>query len=181
MSSIVSRVVSYPIRAGRRSPAFRVALLAALGLAATTSACAGQRAAAPLMMASVGDDASVTAVFRALLDDVIGDSADKICLSIAPSRSTSKADDTDPSPAVLRALRNRSQTTVLPRSECAADERNFGNPRGLLRLRDVSRLDQQTLIAHADAVGDHTARYECIVPYPAASNTRSHCRILSRD
>jgi hypothetical protein len=133
------------------------------------------------MMASMGDDASVTAAFRALLDDVIGDSADKICLSIAPSRATSAADDADPSPGVLRALRGRSQTTVLPRSECAADERNFGNARGLLRLRDVSRLDQQTLVAHADAVGDHTAHYECTIPYPASPNTHPRCRILSRD
>ena len=130
------------------------------------------------MMASVGDETAVTLAFRALLDDVIGDSADKICLSIA---STGSAEDADPSPVVLRALRSRGEPTVLPRSACAADERNFGNPRGLLRLRDVARADEQTLIAHADAVGDHTAHYECRIPYPVTGAKRSHCRIISRD
>lgn len=164
----MTRIASLPARA---------ALVATIALTALTSACAAQRAGTPLMMASVGDDAAVTLAFRALLDDVIGDSADKICLSIAGAGG----DDADPSPGVLKALRGRTETTVLPRSTCAADERNFGNPRGLLRLHDVSRVDQQTLIAHADAVGDHTAHYECVIPYPAASGSHSHCRITSRD
>jgi hypothetical protein len=155
----------------------RAALTAALALVSLTGGCAAQRAGTPLMMASVGDDAAVTMAFRALLDDVIGDSADKICLSVV----SAGGEDADPSPGVLKALRGRSETTVLPRSVCAADERNFGNPRGLLRLRDVSRADQQTLIAHADAIGDHTAQYECVIPYPARPSSRPHCRITSRD
>lgn len=178
MITLVSRAASSPIRSGRRARVLRAAFVAALALAGGTSACAAQRTGAPLMMASVGDETAVTLAFRALLDDVIGDSADKICLSIA---STGSADDADPSPGVLRALRGRGEPTVLPRSACAADERNFGNPRGLLRLRDVARADEQTLVAHADAVGDHTAHYECRIPYPAAGPTRSHCRITSRD
>jgi hypothetical protein len=119
------------------------------------------------------DDASVTAAFRALLEEVIGDSADKVCLSVA----TTNGDDADPSSTVMRALSGRGATHVLTRSACAADERNFGNPRGLLRLRDVSRADEHTLIVHADAVGDHTARYECVV----AVNGRARCRITGRD
>ena len=95
------------------------------------------------------DDASVTTAFRALLDEVIGDSADKVCLSVA----TANGDDSDPSGTVMHALSGRGATHVLTRSACAADERNFGNPRGLLRLRDVSRVDEHTLIVHADAVG----------------------------
>jgi hypothetical protein len=119
------------------------------------------------------DDASVTTAFRALLDEVIGDSADKVCLSVA----TANGDDADPSSTVMHALSGRGATHVLTRSACAADERNFGNPRGLLRLRDVSRVDEHTLIVHADAVGDHTARYECVVP----AGGRPRCRITSRD
>lgn len=178
MMSIVSRLTSCPNRGGRRTRLSRAVVAAAVSLSALTSACAAQHAGAPLMMASVGDDAAVTLAFRALLDDVIGDSADKICLSIARAGSSA---DTDPSPGVLRALRGHAPPTVLPRSVCAADERNFGNPRGLLRLRDVSWADQQMLIAHADAVGDHTAHYECVIPYPAAAGSHARCRITSRD
>jgi hypothetical protein len=174
----VSRTVLPPFAAGRRLSLARIALASSLAVVSLTSACAAQRAATPLMMASVGDDVAIASAFRALLDDVIGDSADKICLSIADPHS---AEDSDPSPGVLRALRGTTETTVLPRSTCVADERNFGNPRGLLRLRDVSRSDPRTLIAHADAVGDHTAHYECVIPYPAAPNTHSHCRMTSRD
>jgi len=142
------------------------------------TACARTRSApavAPMVMPSVTtfDDASVTTAFRALLDEVIGDSADKVCLSVA----TANGDDSDPSGTVMHALSGRGATHVLTRSACAADERNFGNPRGLLRLRDVSRVDEHTLIVHADAVGDHTAKYECIVP----AGARPRCRITSRD
>lgn len=176
--SFASRVVSLLISAGRHAWTLRAALLASLAVAGATSACAAQRAGTPLMMASVGDDAAVTLAFRALLDDVIGDSADKVCLSIATAGAT---EDADPPRDVLRALRGRGEPAVLPRSACAADERNFGNPRGLLRLRDVARFDDQTLIAHADAVGDHTAHYECRIPYPATTAMHSRCRITGRD
>jgi len=178
MITLVSRPASAPLRSRRHARALRAALVAALALAGGTSACAAQRSGAPLMMASVGDETAVTLAFRALLDDVIGNSADRICMSIA---SAGSADDADSSPGVLRVLRGRGEPAVLPRSACAADERNFGNPRGLLRLRDVARADEQTLIAHADAVGDHTAHYECRIPYPVTGPTRSHCRITSRD
>jgi hypothetical protein len=177
MKRFVSRVASYPIRAGRHSRFLRAAFFASLALTSVTGACAAQRAAAPLVMASLADDAAVSLAFRTLLDDVIGDSADKICLSIANAQT----DDADPNPGVMRAVRaGRRATTVLPRSACAADERNFGNPRGLLRLKDVSRLDQQTLIAHADAIGDHTAHYVCFLPV-ASSGTPGRCRITGRD
>lgn len=121
----------------------------------------------------VTDDAAVTLAFRVLLDEVIGDSADKVCLSIARSTGT----DVDPSAGVMHSLAGHGPARVLTRSACAADERNFGNPSGLLRLRDVSRSDEHTLIVHADAVADHTARYECVVP----ATGKARCRIMSRD
>jgi len=161
---------------------FRLTCSAVALLSMLTAACAHRRVASaerqpatPMVMPSVvpNDDATVTTAFRALLDEVIGDSADKVCLSIA----TATGDDADPSSAVMRALSGRGATRVLPRSVCAADERNFGNPRGLLRLREVTHADQQTLIVRADAVGDHTARYECVVP----ASGRPRCKILSRD
>ena len=161
---------------------FRLACSAGAVLLTVTTACASRRVASvdqqpatPMVMPSMvpNDDATVTTAFRALLDEVIGDSADKVCLSIA----TATGDDSDPSHAVMRALSGRGTTRVLPRSACAADERNFGNPRGLLRLREVIHADQQTLIVRADAVGDHTARYECIVP----ASGRPRCKILARD
>jgi hypothetical protein len=161
----------------KRFPSRLVHVTAAL-LASATTACASSRparAVTAIVMPSVAtlDDASVTTAFRALLDEVIGDSADRVCLSVA----TATGADADPSSAVMRALGGRRATHVLTRSACAADERNFGNPRGLLRLRDVSRADEHTLIIHADAVGDHTARYECVVP----ASARARCRITSRD
>jgi hypothetical protein len=145
-----------------------------------TSACAAQRPGTPMMMAAVGgDDAVVATAFRALLDEVIGDSADRVCVSIARTASDGALEDADPSTSVLQSLRGRS-ATVLPRSACAADERNFGNPRGLLRLRDVAVVDEHTLIVHAEAIGDHSARYECLVPRsPRAAHAR--CRITDRD
>jgi hypothetical protein len=133
-----------------------------------------------MMMASVAsDDAVVVTAFRALLDEVIGDSADRVCVSIARTASDGALEDADPSATVLHALRGRS-ATVLPRSVCAADERNFGNPHGLLRLRDVSPVDEHTLIVHADAIGDHSARYECLVPR-ASRAAHARCRITERD
>jgi len=153
--------------------------LAAVSMLATAAAaCAARHTSPPLVAAAVAnDDALVTTAFRALLDEVIGDSADTVCLSVA--RSSDGGVDADPSGGVLQSLRGGA-AKVLPRSACAADERNFGNPRGLLRLRDFTRVDEHTLIVHADAVGDHTARYECTVPYPRSSQ-RAHCRIVSRD
>lgn len=145
-----------------------------------TSACAAQRPATPMIMAAVGsDDAVVVTAFRALLDEVIGDSADRVCVSIARTASDGALQDADPSASVLHALRGRS-ATVLPRSACAADERNFGNPRGLLRLRDVSAVDEHTLIVHAEAIGDHSARYECLVPRVSRA-THARCKITDRD
>ena len=123
------------------------------------------------------NDAVVATAFRALLDEVIGDSADKVCLSVATPDNGGV--DVDPSTDVLRSLRGAA-AGVLPRSACVADERNFGNPRGLLRLRDFSQIDEHTLIVHAEAVGDHTARYECAVPFPRTGQ-RARCRITSRD
>ena len=147
-----------------------------------TSACAAQRPATPMMMAAVGgDDAVVVTAFRALLDEVIGDSADRVCVSIAHTSSDGGLEDADPSASVLHALRGSGRSaTVLPRSTCAADERNFGNPRGLLRLRDVAPVDEHTLIVHADAIGDHSARYECLVPRTSRAG-HAHCRITERD
>ena len=154
--------------------------LPSLLLLLLTSACAAQRPATPMMMAAVGaDDAVVVTAFRALLDEVIGDSADRVCVSIARTASDGALEDADPSASVLHALRGRS-ATVLPRSACAADERNFGNPRGLLRLRDVAPVDEHTLIVHAEAIGDHSARYECLVPR-ATHAAHARCRITERD
>jgi hypothetical protein len=151
-------------------------VVAACLLLTGATACAAQRTASPLIAAAVpNNDAYVATAFRALLNDVIGDSADSVCLTIARPDG---GGDTDPSDSVLRALRGGA-AKVLPRSACAADERNFGNPRGLLRLRDVAPVDDHTLIVHADAVGDHSARYECLVASRGAQRTR--CRITARD
>lgn len=154
----------------------------ALLILVLTSACAAQRPATPMMMAAVGgDDAVVVTAFRALLDEVIGDSADRVCVSIAHTSSDGALEDADPSASVLHALRGSGRSaTVLPRSTCAADERNFGNPRGLLRLRDVAPVDEHTLIVHAEAIGDHSARYECLVPRTSRA-AHARCRITDRD
>ena len=156
------------------------ALAIALLVVSATTACTAQRAATPpLVMAAVStttDDAVVATAFRALLDEVIGDSADRVCLSVAKPRPDGAIEDADPSAYVLRSLRGGA-ATVLPRSVCAADERNFGNPHGLLRLRDVSRVDEHTLIVHAEAIGDHSARYECLVP----RGQHARCKITARD
>jgi hypothetical protein len=132
------------------------------------------------MMASVDThDAAVATAFRVLLAEVIGDSADKVCLSVARTADDGSIIDADPSGAVMQTLRGTS-AAVLPRSACAADERNFGNPHGLLRLRDISAGDDHTMIIHADAIGDHSARYECVVPRGTRSR-RAQCRITARD
>jgi hypothetical protein len=154
----------------------RVAYALLIGLA---TGCGVQTPAPSLIMPSVDShDAAVATAFRALLDEIIGDSADKVCLSVARTAEDGTVIDADPSTYVLRTLRGTS-ATVLPRSVCAEDERNFGNPRGLLRLRDVSVLDEHTLIVHAEAIGDHSARYECLVPRERGK--RTHCRITARD
>jgi hypothetical protein len=161
----------------------RTAILA-LSLALGTSACVAQRSS-PLVMAAVPEsapleDRTIVTAFRALLDQVIGDSADKVCLSVAHATGTGEIEDSDPNAVVMHALRGGS-TAVLPHSVCAADERNFGNPRGLLRLRDVSAVDERTLMVHAEVIGDHSARYECLVPQAAHGATRAHCKITERD
>ena len=165
---------------GSRLPKTHIvwSVAAALFLLAGTSACTAQRSA-PLVMAAVdaNEDATIVTAFRALLDQVIGDSADRVCLSVARTVGNGETEDADPSAKVLHALRG-GPAAVLPRSACAADERNFGNPRGLLRLRDVAAVDEHTLMVHADVIGDHSARYECLVP---RSGRGARCRITARD
>ena len=160
-------------------------IFAAFFLVAGTSACMAQRSAPPLVMAALPagaplEDRTVVTAFRALLDQVIGDSADKVCLSVARVTSNGETEDADPNSAVMHALRG-GPATVLPQSACVADERNFGNPRGLLRLRDVAPVDERSLIVHAEAIGDHSARYECVVPRAQHSAERAHCTITERD
>lgn len=166
---------------GARLPKMHIVrpVFAALFLLAGTSACTAQRAAPPLVMAAVdaNEDATIVTAFRALLDQVIGDSADRVCLSVARTVENGETEDADPSAKVLHALRG-GPAAVLPRSACAADERNFGNPRGLLRLRDVATVDEHTLMVHADVIGDHSARYECVVP---RTGRGARCRITARD
>jgi hypothetical protein len=157
------------------------AVAASALLLTAASACSAQRTAPPLVMAAVGNhDAVVVTAFRALLDEVIGDSAERVCVSIAQTSSDGTTLDADPDASVLRGLRG-GRATVLPRSVCAADERNFGNPLGLLRLRDVSAADDHTLIVHAEAIGDHSARYECLVPADRRAAHKAQCRITARD
>lgn len=153
----------------------------ALVFAGATTGCMAQRSSPPLIMAAVpNDDASVVTAFRALLDQVIGDSADRVCLSVATTGPDGSLLDADPSTSVLRALHGTA-AKVLPRSVCAADEQNFGNPRGLLRLRDISHVDEHTLIVHAEAIGDHSARYECRIARVVHAAPRAQCRITERD
>lgn len=156
-------------------------VVASVVLLTAASACMAQRTAPPLVMAAVGSqDAVVVTAFRALLDEVIGDSAERVCVSIARTGSDGATQDADPDAGVLRALRG-GLATVLPRSVCAQDERNFGNPLGLLRLRDVSAADEHTLIVHAEAIGEHSARYECLVPADRRAAHKAQCRITARD
>ena len=156
-------------------------IAAAVLIAGATTGCMAQRSSPPLLMAAVpNDDGSVVTAFRALLEQVIGDSADRVCLSVATTEPDGTLKDADPSAAVLRALHGEA-AKVLPRSVCAADEQNFGNPRGLLRLRDISRVDEHTLVVHAEAIGDHSARYECRVTHGLHAAPRAQCRITERD
>ena len=164
---------------------FARTVFAAFALAAGTSACMAQRSAPPLVMAAVPaeaplEDRTVVTAFKALLDQVIGDSADRVCLSVARVASNGEPEDADPTATVMRALRG-GPATVLTHSACVADERNFGNPHGLLRLRDVSTIDEHTLIVHAEVIGDHSARYECLVPRTQHSAERARCKITERD
>jgi hypothetical protein len=150
-------------------------------LLASAGACSAQRSAPPLVMASVGsEEPQLVTAFRALLDDVIGDSADKVCLSIARTTEDGAILDSDPSTSIMNALR-RGPAAVVPNSTCAEDERNFGNPRGLLRLRDVTSADEHTLIVHAEVIGDHSARYECFVSRAPRSRQHARCRMTDRD
>jgi len=161
-----------PFRTGR---AFSASVL----ILALTTACRAQRPASMMMASLDNHDAIVATAFRALLQEIIGDSADRVCVSIARIGADGSLVDADPSGYVLRTLHGTA-ATVVPRSTCAEDERNFGNPRGLLRLRDVSALDDHTLIVHAEAIGDHSARYECIVPQ-GQRGKHARCRITERD
>jgi hypothetical protein len=156
-------------------------VVAAVLLLISTAACSAQRSAPPLVMASVrSEDTQLVTAFRALLDDVIGDSADKVCLSVAHAAEDGAIQDADPSASVMNALR-RGPAKVVPNSTCAEDERNFGNPHGLLRLRDVTTADDQMLLVHAEVIGDHSARYECVVPRAPHSRQHVRCRITERD
>jgi hypothetical protein len=115
---------------------------------------------------SLADDALVAAAFRVLLDEVIGDSADRVCLSVtepaAPSPHTpDDAVDRDPSEETLRRLRG-TRVTVMARSVCAADERNFGPSRGHIRLRNITEAADHSLTIDAEAMGQYFARYQCV-------------------
>src|SRR5690348_16574957 len=80
-------------------------MAAALLFAGATTGCMAQRSSPPLIMAAVpNDDAAVVTAFRALLDEVIGDSAYRVCLSVATTGPDGSLTDTDPSTSVLRAL-----------------------------------------------------------------------------
>ena len=149
---------------------------------AATLACASGSASTPAPMIAptvtapaTMSDADATVAFRALIDEIIGDSADKVCLSIAVNGA-----DADPSGAVMQSLSGHRSTHVLTHSACAADERNFGNPHGLLRLRDVNHVDEHTLMVRAEVIGDHSARYECLVPV-GMRGQHTRCRITERD
>lgn len=157
--------------------AFRLATRTPLIVLAAAMACATRSPMVAPMVSPAGamSDADATIAFRALIDEVIGDSADKVCLSVAIDGT-----DADPSTAVMHSLTGRVPAHVLTHSACVADERNFGNPHGLLRLRDASHVDEHTLMIHAEAIGDHSARYECLVPL-GLHGQRTRCRIIARD
>ena len=130
------------------------------------------------------DDALVAASFRVLLDEVIGDSADRVCLSVtdpgAPSpHLPDDAIDRDPSEETLRRLRG-ARVIVMARSVCAADERNFGPSRGHLRLRNISEGADHSLTIDAEAMGQYFARYQCVGVYEVSRVRDARCRIVAR-
>lgn len=157
--------------------AFGLATWAPSFALAATVACATRSPMVAPMVSPAGavSDADATIAFRALIDEVIGDSADKVCLSIAADGA-----DADPSTAVMHSLTSHVSAHVLTHSACVADERNFGNPHGLLRLRETSHVDEHTLMVQAEAIGDHSARYECLVPL-GVHGQHTRCRIIARD
>ena len=135
--------------------------------------------------ASPMDDAIVAASFRVLLDEVIGDSADRVCLSVtdpgAPSpHLPDDAIDRDPSEETLRRLRG-TRVVVMARSVCAADERNFGPSRGHLRLRNVIEAPDHSLTIDAEAMGQYFARYQCVGVYELARVRSARCRLTGRE
>jgi hypothetical protein len=165
-------------------------LSVALSLAAAAS-CRAQYAAMPrpseppVVRSRLSDDALVAASFRVLLDQIIGDSADRVCVSVADPavdapHTPDDAVDRDPSEAVLRRLRG-SAVIVMARSVCAADERNFGPSRGHLRLTSVTVDPDGTLTIDADTMGDHFARYRCSAILVDGRARDARCRLTSRD
>src|SRR5947199_10684486 len=98
--------------------ATRKALFASGLVLALTTACHAQRPT-PMIMASVDShDAIVATAFRALLQEIIGDSADRVCVSVARTGANGSLVDADPSSYVLKTLHGTA-ATVLPRSACA--------------------------------------------------------------
>lgn len=131
------------------------------------------------------DDALVAASFRVLLDEIIGDSADRVCVSItdpsAPSpHMPDDAIDRDPSEETLRRLRG-TRVTVMARSVCAADERNYGPSRGHIRLRNITEAADHSLTIDAEAMGQYFARYQCVGVYEVARVRAPRCRITGRE
>ena len=127
----------------------------------------------------------VAASFRVLLEQIIGDSADRVCVSVAAPaadapRVPDDAVDRDPSEGVLRRLRG-GRVVVMARSVCAADERNFGPSRGHLRLWGVRAAADGTLTIDADAIGDHYGRYQCVATRSGSRPSDARCRLVRRD
>ena len=133
----------------------------------------------------MADDALVAASFRVLLDEVIGDSADRMCVSVADAGAGSPhmpddAIDRDPSEEALRRLRG-TRVIVMARSVCAADERNFGPSQGHIRLRNVTETADGALTIDAETMGHYFARYQCVGRYEDARIRQARCRITSRE
>ena len=169
-------MVRFSSRLATWAPSLVLAVAACVGAPSSTPISVPAPMVAPTVSApSVMSDADATVAFRALIEELIGDSADKVCLSIAVNGT-----DADPSTAVMHSLAGHRPARVLTHSACVADERNFGNPHGLLRLRDASHVDEHTLMVHAEAIGEHSARYECLVPV-GVHGQQTRCRITARD